>query len=184
MMFFLILAPFMAFAAVSYVASLTLAVAAGAFVGLAALAVDYLLGRSTKLLGVATTMIFTGLAAYFAFSGNEWSATHVRLALNVGMLAIVVASIIAGRPFSLQYALERTDAATIAKPDFLKVNYVLSWVWAGTLALMTAGDMLAIYLPWLSLWIGLGLTLVVRNTAVRFTKWYPKYIGGEPKPAR
>jgi hypothetical protein len=166
----------MTFAAVSYLASLTLALAAGAVVGVAVLIIDYGKGRSLKWLTASATLMFASLAAYFELAGSEWSSPHVRLALNSGLLVVVLASLAARRPFSLQYARESTDAATAGLPIFLEVNYVLSWAWAGTLALMMAGDMLASYLPWLSLWIGLGLGLVVRNSAVRFTKWYPGYV--------
>ncbi len=173
MLFFLILSPYMAFTATAYVASLTTSVAVAALVSLAINLADQLRGRTPKAVGLASTVMFAGLATYFALAQTEWSGLEIRLALDLGIFAVAVISMALRRPFTLQYARETTDEATQREPSFVQVNYVLTSVWAAAMAAMMAIDILAIYLPWLPLWAGLALTFVLRSGAVQFTKWYP-----------
>jgi hypothetical protein len=175
MTFFLILAPFAAFAGLSYVASQTLALLAAAVVALALTGVDHVRGRSAKLLNIMAALMFLALGGYFALTGSEWSPVHVRVTLNGVTLSVILLSIAVGFPFTLQYARELVDPETLKLPGFLYVNYVLSWAWAGVLALMFAANLLAIYLPSLPLWAGVVATFVLRNSAVQFSKWYPRH---------
>ena len=36
-------------------------------------------------------------------------------------------------------------------------------------------NLLTVYLPGLPFWVGLGIGFAARNSALHFTKWYPKY---------
>jgi hypothetical protein len=176
MLFFLILAPFATFAALSYVASLTAALLVGAVVALALIVADHLRGRSIKLLNLNAVLMFIVLGGTFALTGTEWSPLHVHIALNGATLAVILLSIALGAPFTLQYAREQVDLKTLRQPGFLHVNYVLSWAWAGALTLMFVSNVLAIYVPSLPLWAGVVATFVLRSSAVQFSKWYPKYV--------
>jgi len=178
MLFFLILSPYMAFTATAYLASLTTSVATAALVSLALNVADHLRGRTPKAIGLVSTAMFAGLATYFMLAATEWSGLEIRLALDVGIFTVALASIALRRPFTLQYARERTDAATQAEPGFVPINYVLTAVWAVAMALMMAIDVLALYLPWLPLWAGLAMTFALRSSAVQFTKWYPQHASG------
>lgn len=174
-MFLLILAPFVTFAGLSYLTSQTLALLVAAVVALALLGVDQARGRSAKLLHIMAALMFLTLGGYFALRGHEWTPLHVHVTLNGITLAVILLSIAAGFPFTLQYAREVVDAETLRQPGFLYVNYVLSFAWAGVMALMLAANLLAIYMPSLPLWAGVVATFVLRNSAVQFSKWYPKY---------
>lgn len=184
MLFFLILSPYMAFTATAYVASLTTSVAVAALVSLAINLADQLRGRAPKAVGLTSTVMFAGLATYFALARTEWSGLEIRLALDLGIFAVAVISIALRRPFTMQYARETTDEATQREPSFVQVNYVLTAVWAAAMAAMMAIDILALYLPWLPLWAGLALTFVLRSGAVQFTKWYPQRSFGETATIR
>jgi hypothetical protein len=173
MLFFLILSPYMTFTALAYVATLTDSLMAAALVSLAINAIDHLRGRTPKAIGLVSTAIMAALAIYFVFAQTEWSRIEIGLAFDLGILAVALISIALRSPFTLQYARETADAAVQAEPDFVKVNYVLTAVWAAAMALMMAVDVLAIYVPSVPLWAGFALTLVLRTGAVQFTKWYP-----------
>jgi len=179
MQFFLIMSPYLAFSSLNYVASLTASVLAAALVSIGLNVADHVRGRSPKAIGLTSTAMFASMAATFIIAGQAWSGLEVRLVLDLGIFMVALVSIALRRPFTLQYAREAIDAATQGEPGFLHVNYVLSWVWAGAMALMMATSVLAIYLPWLPLWAGLALTFVLRNGAVAFSKWYPKHQFGQ-----
>jgi len=176
MLFFLILSPYMTFAVMAYLASLTTSVAVAALVSLALNVADHLRGRSQKAIGLTSTAMFAGLATYFTLAGTEWTGLEIRLALDLGIFVVAIASLALRRPFTLQYAREDTDAATQAEPGFIQVNYVLTSVWAAAMAAMMAIDVLAIYVPWLPMWAGFAMTCALRSSAVQFTKWYPQRV--------
>ncbi len=184
MLFFVILSPYMAFAALACVASLTDSLMVAALVSLALNVADHLRGRSPKAVGLVTTAMLAALASYFVLGETEWSRVEIGLTFDLGIFAVALISIALRRPFTLQYARETTDEATQADPGFLQVNYVLTSVWAAAMALMMVVDVLAIYLPWLPLWAGLALTFALRSGAVQFTKWYPHRIRAETATIR
>ena len=184
MLFFVILCPYMAFTAMAYLVSLTDSLMVAALVSLALNLADHLRGRSPKAVGLVTTAMLAALASYFVLAETEWSRVEIGLTFDLVIFAVALISIALRAPFTMQYARETIDAATQADPGFLQINYVLTWVWAGAMALMMAVDVLAIYLPSLPLWAGLGLTFVLRSAAVQFTKWYPHRSRGETATIR
>jgi hypothetical protein len=100
---------------------------AGCAVALALVGVDLWRGRQVKMLGAGSVILFAALGGYLGMFETEWNDFSVRLAVDVGMLAIALASIVVKRPFTLQYAREQVDAEPTREPEFLRVNYVLSW---------------------------------------------------------
>ena len=175
MTIFLILAPYAAFAFLMLVSSAAVSLFTAAAVCLAVIAYDFARGRSTKILGVGSVLVF--LAVYFHV---EWidpslSVSAVKFAVDAGMLLVILASIAIGKPFSLQYALEVVDAETAKLPGFIRANYTITLAWSAAMLLMMAGNVVLIYVPGLPLWSGLLIAFAARNSAVYFTKWYPEY---------
>ncbi len=175
MTIFLILAPYGAFAGLMLVSSATVSLFAGAAICLLVIAHDALGGRSIKVLGVGSAILFAALGSYLALTDAIWSASAVKLAVDAGVLGITLVSLAIGKPFTLQYAREMTDAQTTKLPDFLTANYVITWAWALALVLMMTANALVIYMPGLPLWSGLAIAFAARNTAIYFTRWYPEH---------
>jgi hypothetical protein len=175
MTIFLILAPFGAFALLMLVTSAEIALFASAAICLAVLGIDVARGRSVKMLGAGSVVVFSGIGAYVALVDPNLSHSAVKLAVDFGILAISLASLIIRKPFVLQYAVEEVDAATARLPGFLKATYIITWAWTGAVVLMIIGNMLTIYVPGLPLWFGLVIAFAARNSAAYFTTWYPQY---------
>jgi len=175
MTIFLILAPFGSFALLMLVTSADIALFASAAICLAVVGIDAARGRSVKMLGAGSVVVFSGIGAYVALIDPSLSHSAVKLAADVGVLAISLASLIIRKPFVLQYALEEVDAATAKLPGFMKATYIITWAWTGAFVLMIIGNMLTIYMPGLPLWSGLVVAFAARNSAAYFTTWYPQY---------
>src|SRR4051795_9409895 len=109
MTIFLILAPFATFAALMLVAPAPLSLFAGAALAAATIGYDLYRGRSIKMLAAGAVTMFAALGAWIALIDGSWSATEVRLAVDLGALAIALISILIRRPFTLQYARETVD---------------------------------------------------------------------------
>ncbi len=175
MTIFLILAPFGSFALLMLVISAQTSLFAAAAICLAVIGIDIARGRSVKMLGAGSVVVFSGIGAYVTLIDPNLSHSAVKLAADVGVLAISLASLIIRKPFVLQYALEEVDAATAKLPGFLKATYIITWAWTGAFVLMIIGNVLTIYVPGLPLWSGLVIAFAARNSAAYFTAWYPQY---------
>ena len=175
MTIFLILAPFGSFALLMLVTSAQVSLFASAAICLAVIGIDVYRGRSIKMLGAGTVIVFTALGAYIALIDPNMSHSVVKLTVDIGVLAISLMSLIIRKPFILQYALEEVDAETAKLPGFIRANYLITAVWTLSMLLMMAGNVALIYVPGLPLWSGLLIAFAARNSAVYFTKWYPEY---------
>lgn len=175
MMLFLVLAPFGTFAALMLIASPLVSLFGASAVALGTIGYDIARGKSVKALAAGAAILFAAIGAYLALADGGLDSPGIRLAVDVGVLAIALGSIVLRLPFTLQYARESVDSETAQRPAFLTINYVLTWVWTAAFVLMLLADIAMIYAPGLPLWAGVGIAFAARNCAVYFTKWYPAH---------
>jgi hypothetical protein len=168
-------APFIVFAVLDRIVGPVGALTAGATVSAALLARDLIgSGRSMKILEAGTFILFSGLAVYTALSGVNWSVIGVRLCVDAGLLAIVLASMAAGRPFTLQYAREQVSPQLWNRPEFIRINYVITAVWALAFLAMVLAEAALLYVPGLPPRAGVAVIILAMVGAVKFTGWYPE----------
>lgn len=175
MRIFLILAPYAAFAMLMVITSTASSLFAAAAICLAIIAFDFLRGRSIKLMGAGSALIFAGLGCYQILGSEPLGNMAVKIAVDTGLLAIGLLSLAIRRPFTLQYAREMADAETARSPEFLAANTIITSVWIFAFVLMIAANWLLINLPNLPLWSGLAIAFAIRNPAIYFSQWYPAY---------
>jgi hypothetical protein len=168
-------APFIVFAVLDRFVGPVGALTAGATVSAALLARDLIgSGRSMKILEAGTFVSFSGLALYTVLSGANWSVIGVRLCVDAGLLAVVLASMAAGRPFTLQYAREQVSPQLWDRPEFIRTNYVLTGAWALAFLVMVTAEMALLYVPGLPPRVGIVAIVLALVGAVKFTGWYPE----------
>jgi hypothetical protein len=175
MMIFRILAPYAVFTLLMLVSSPAPSLFAAAAICLMVIAYDIHRRRSIKMLGAGSAILFAALGGYLTLVDSSWSGSAVRLAVDCGIFAIALLSLAIRRPFTLQYAREVVDAKTAGLADFLTANYIITAVWTAAFLLMLMANVLMIYAPGLPLWSGLAIAFAARNTAIYFTRWYPRY---------
>jgi hypothetical protein len=175
MTIFLILAPYGAFATLMLLASATVSLATAAAISLATVTLDVIRGRSIKLLPSASAIVFAGVAAYLNLVDPALGSSKVKLAVDAGIFAISLGSMLIRHPFTLQYALEAVPSETAAMPGFLRANYIITLAWTLAALLMMLSNMAVLYVPGLPIWLTLAVAFAARNSAVAFTKWYPAY---------
>jgi hypothetical protein len=156
------------------VTSAAVSLFASAAICLAVIAFDMSRGRSVKILGAGSVIVFIAVGLYVALV-EPMSNSAVKLAVDIGIFLIALTSILVRRPFTLQYAREAVDADTAVLPGFIRANYIITWAWTGAALLMMIGNVAMIYVPGLPLWSSLLIAFAARNCAVYFTKWYPEY---------
>jgi hypothetical protein len=129
--------------------------------------------RTPKVLEIGTMLLFGALALYGGVTGAVWSIAGVRLAVDAGLLLIVLVSMAIGQPFTLQYARESVPPALWREAEFMRVNVVITAVWAAAFAAMAVIDLAWLMIPTLPPRVVIIATVLALFGAVKFTGWYP-----------
>lgn len=141
-------APFLAFAMLEPRAGLHPALLAAVVVAAGLLVRDkFIRQRSLKMHEIGSLVLFGVLALASRLPAFSLSIVGVRLCVDLGLLIIIVLSLLIGKPFTLQYAVERVSPQAAASPRFRSTNVVLSAAWALVFAVIVAADLAMLYLP-------------------------------------
>ncbi|QOY87917.1 hypothetical protein [Paludibaculum fermentans] len=168
-------APFVVFFAVSNLGGSVMGLVCAAIAAVILTAARALSGKqSVKLLELSSVLLFAGLAAAAYSTDANWTVTEVRLRVDAGLLAIIVASLAIGQPFTLQYAREEVRPELWNNPSFLQTNRIISAAWAGAVLVCICAEVLWIYFPAVPKGVGTIATIGAIYGAVRFTSSYPK----------
>jgi hypothetical protein len=132
--------------------------------------------RVLKTLDAGSTALFGLLALYKGFVQQSLSFGAVLLAVDGGLLAIMIASLLWHEPFTLQYAREQVAPEAWETPLFLRSNYVVTGVWVAALAIMTAADAAATLAVVISVAAAVAAGLVALAAALTFSLRYPAYL--------
>lgn len=141
---------------------------------------DLVRGRSLKLLGLVDVGFFASLVVvHFALGpgGEQWMETWVGELANIVLVLIAAGSMLAGVPFTIQYAREQVAEEYWQTPLFVRVNYVITGAWA--LAFLVAavagfyGD--TVLRESDNVWTGWVIQTAAMVGAIRFTGWYPDF---------
>ena len=165
--------PFLVFALLERIAGPAAGLLAGTAVSGGLLLRDRLTpGRSPKLLEIGTLLLF-GALSVIMLAGAAWSVVQVRLAVDAGLLLIVLATLAIGRPFTLQYAREQVPEAYWNSPEFHRTNVVITAAWAVAFAVLVAVEGAMVALPGFPHQLGVVVIVLALVGAVKFTQWYP-----------
>jgi len=85
--------------------------------------------RSVKILDATTFAFFVFVAV--ALIGFHWMilATYMTLAVNLTLMAIAWGSLLAGMPFTIQYAREQVAPEFWHTPLFIRINQYITAIW-------------------------------------------------------
>ena len=154
--------------------------------GLAAItcAAGAVIGLRPNFLDVTAIIFFGGLtivATLASPSLTRWFCVWAGELSNVAIAVIAAVSLAVRKPFTLQYARESTDAQYWDSPLSLRINDVITAMWASTFVLVAVVGYIGhgpLHQPdnvWTN-WI-IQIALVV--FAIKFTNWYPEFATDE-----
>ncbi len=132
--------------------------------------------RVLKTLDAGGTGLFGILALYRGFIQPGLSFGSVLLAVDGGLLALMIASLVLQEPFTLQYAREQVAREHWTAGWFLRTNYVMTGVWTVAMAVMTAADAAATIAAAISVTAAVFAGLVALVGALTFSLRYPVYL--------
>jgi hypothetical protein len=178
------LSPFIAFFVVLRLVSPLAGLVAAFFVSLLLCARMWWRRESVKILELGSLVVFATLVAYTWLAAPAWTVATVRLAVDGGLLAIVLISLAIGRPFTSQYAREQVAKEFWSTPTFMHGNRMITAVWAAAFAALTAADAAAEYWSAIPLWVDIAVSVAAFLGAVWFTTWYPGQLRRNARPAQ
>jgi hypothetical protein len=167
-------APFVAFAVAANIWGAMPGLTIGAALSAALLIKDLLCGQQPKILEIGTFLMFAGLLVWAKLFPLPLTVLTVRLRVDAGLLLIVLISLAIAKPFTLQYARERVPEDRWKSPQFLRINFIITAVWALAFACIVAADLMMVYMANVPLRVGIVVTVAALYGAYRFTDWYPK----------
>lgn len=134
---------------------------------------DFVESPSLRLLDGVSLALFGLLALIRGFVAPELSLALVRTIVDGVLCLAIIASLLRGKPFSLQYASRTSHhEPPWPLPVFLRVNRVISLVWGLAFAVMTLADGAVAFLS-LPFYVGIGGSVVALAAAITFTLLYP-----------
>lgn len=172
------LSPWILYSLVEGPHRLELSAALSLGLAVAILCLNWLRGGTPKLLEYSDVVYFTGMTVLVAFASpgtRSWLELWGGEVANIALVVIVLGSILVRQPFTLQYAREDVPQELWHTPEFLRVNYLISWVWAIAFVIEAAsgwyGD--AVLRNPNNLWTGWIIQTFPMVVAAQFTIWYP-----------
>jgi uncharacterized membrane protein len=130
--------------------------------------------HSLKILDGITFAFFVVIAVGLIGFGWKILATYMTLIVNLTLMAVAWGSLLAGSPFTIQYAREQTPPEVWHTPLFLRINQIITGVWGLDFFLSalislyrhaTGDDDLATRYGW----------VVLSTAAVVFTIYFPDW---------
>lgn len=132
---------------------------------------DFVERPSLRLLDGTSLVLFGLLALIRGFAVPELSLAIVRTIVDGVLCLVICASLVPGRPFSLQYA-DRGAHPDWTPGAFQRVNMRISLVWGVAFAVMTLADAMVAFLA-MPFYIGIAANVLALAAAVSFTLLYP-----------
>lgn len=129
---------------------------------------DFIERPSLRLLDCVSLVLFGGLALWRGFWDPGLSLAALRTIVDLVLTAMILFSLIAKRPFSLQYA----GRSGWDDAEFLRVNYLISLVWLSAFAAMALADAAVTFLGQ-PLYVGIGVSVLAFALAILVTLRYP-----------
>ena len=107
-----------------------------------------------------------------AFLKNLWVVENMDLLARAILVVIAWGSIIAGQPFTSQYARESVPEAYWHTPEFIHTGYFISIVWGIIFLLALGASLFRPYLDQMSSWLYPLLATGTMFLGIIFTQWY------------
>lgn len=166
--------PFLVFALTSSLLGATKALFLGAATSAGLMIRSRVKGETPKILEGGTFVLFAAVATWSLSAGQTLSIVGVRLCVDAGLFAIVLVSMLARRPFTLQYAREQVPRELWDNPRFVRTNYVISTAWLVAFLVIVVAEAALVFEPAFPEKMGVTAVVLALLGGVGFTAWISK----------
>ncbi len=138
----------------------------------ATLALGFKQLRKGFFLTWGTLLFFLLSFILVAFLKNRWVVGHLDLLVPATLVTIAWGSILAGRPFALQYAMESVPEPYWQTPAFIHTGYLIAIVWGIIFLIALGASLIRPYLDQQGSWLYYLLSTGSMFLGLIFTQWY------------
>jgi len=142
--------------------------------------------KNRMILPWASVVIF-GVLVGIASISNSQHVLSSGIIVNTGLAIIAFGSMLAGIPFTVQYARQMTEPSVWNTPVFLRVNTFMTGVWGAVFSIDAVLYAVPLAIDGVPSSVILALAYGVLACGIIFTLWYPGYIrkriAGSPQSA-
>jgi hypothetical protein len=117
-------------------------------------------------------LFFSSSLILVAWLKNLWVIEHMDLLARGSLAVIAWVSIIAGRPFALQYARESVPEAYWQTPAFIYTGFFISIFWGIIFLIALGASLFRPYLDQMTGWLYPLLATGSMFLGIIFTQWY------------
>ena len=132
---------------------------------------DFIERPALRLLDGVSLILFGALALWRGFFDPGLTLAALRTIVDLGLTAAILFSLVRKKPFSLQYA----GRGGWSENDFLRVNFVISFVWLAAFIAMALADAL-VTLAGQPQYIGIAVCVAAFALSTLVTLRYPASI--------
>jgi hypothetical protein len=129
---------------------------------------DFIERPQLRLLDGVSLLLFGALALWRGFLDPGLTLAALRTIVDLGLTAAILLSLLRRKPFSLQYA----GRGGWSEADFLRVNFVISFVWLAAFAAMALADALVTFASQ-PLYVGIAVSVAAFALSILVTLRYP-----------
>lgn len=123
--------------------------------------------------GTLIFFLFLTFAVFYIHS--DWMEHHANLIANSGLALIAWFSLIIGKPFTIQYAREQVAKEFWQTPTFIRINQIITLVWATSFLIAVGLSILHHYFFHLDSVIYQIFSYTPTVAAIWFTKKFPDW---------
>jgi carotenoid cleavage dioxygenase len=124
-----------------------------------------------------SVLVFAFFAIHPLTQRWPWATEHVFLLSNSALAAIVIFSMLIGKPFTVQYAREQVAYQHWHKPLFMKINWILTSIWAILMIVMAIPSFIFPQSYIQSSWCyNYGLAIICILVGIRCNKAIPAWL--------
>lgn len=177
-------APFLSFLAIQHLAGIVPALCAAAALAVALVVREHLAGeREVRILEAGAAVLFGALALCATLCpGITWSVGLVRLVVDLGLMLLVIAGVLAGKPFTIAFVRAKVTPERAATAVFLRIHCIVAAAWGGAFGVLALADAVWMCRPdWtLAVPVVIGSTGLLAAAAI--TRWLPERLARESSP--
>ena len=129
-----------------------------------------------RVMAWANLAIFGLPLAALGLFGQVWIISWMNVLVYAGLAAVAFGSVLARRPFTLQYAREMVPKEIQEHPGFLTANRFMTLAWGAVFAINLGLSSAAVMDPPGYKGPIVLLTFLVLAAGIAFTLWYPSHV--------
>ena len=121
-------------------------------------------------------LFFTAATVAVLGFHNLWTVMHLGVLANGALAVGAWATLLIGKPFTLDYARQNTDPVLWNNPVFIRTNVRITVAWAAVFTLNTALAWIRMEQVLLPQWACRTLSYAALVGAAAFTSWYARHV--------